>query len=845
MPAPRNRRHILVPGEPVSEPFTSRGSGGPKPFPRPPDRVQHARHLAEGLTRAQAEVAAVRANAVVPPVEPLAGILVSFQSPPGIELKLDSLENKTAGIEVRGVTRREEQGQLFVETATVFIPEGKVGHFLGRFEEYATEQTPKGAPRHSELVDRIASVRLTTLQALWTDDLGTFPPDDAIIWWEVWLRRREDHEGREIDKLVVLAREANLAVGARRLLFEDRSVCLVRGTPQQLAGSLLLLDDLAELRRAKTGAAFFVDLTATEQAEWAQDLLDRSTPPPADAPAVCILDTGVTQAHPLIAPGLAIEDATAVNAAWGAHDNGGGPTQAGHGTVMAGLALYGDLAPVLESQDPVVLRHKLESVKILPPVGANDPELYGAVTAAAVARPEIQAPQRRRVFSMAVSAPADGERGQPTSWSAAVDALAAGRSIDAATDGLVYLDDGERHGRLFVLAAGNITEDKFNRNHLNICDTEAVQDPAHAWNALTVGACTDKVLIAGAGNEGWTPVAAAGELAPFSSTGVLLSSKWPNKPDVVFEGGNVGTDGNAFDPGIPNLCLLSTFHRPIERLLVHTNATSAATAQVARIAAMVSAEYPQLWPETLRALVVHSAEWTPLMRTAIDAAQSREAVGALLHRYGFGVPGISRALRSADDALTLVSQSVIHPYQDKKTREMNLHELPWPTEVLQGLGEQKARLRITLSYFIEPNAARRGWRTKHRYASHGLRFDVKTGTESVVEFRRRINKRTDEDGEKPTTESDSKEWLLGSQLRHRGSLHSDIWEGTAAALADRAVIAVYPVSGWWKEQPKRDRSEFGARYALIVSIQTDAEDVDIWTPVAQQLEVPIQNEVEW
>lgn len=59
------------------------------------------------------------------------------------------------------------------------------------------------------------------------------------------------------------------------------------------------------------------------------------------------------------------------------------------------------------------------------------------------------------------------------------------------------------------------------------------------------------------------------------------------------------------------------------------------------------------------------------------------------------------------------------------------------------------------------------------------------------------------------------------------------------------MIAVYPVSGWWKEQPKRDRSELGARYALIVSIQTDAEDVDIWTPVAQQVAVPIQAEVEW
>jgi hypothetical protein len=48
------------------------------------------------------------------------------------------------------------------------------------------------------------------------------------------------------------------------------------------------------------------------------------------------------------------------------------------------------------------------------------------------------------------------------------------------------------------------------------------------------------------------------------------------------------------------------------------------------------------------------------------------------------------------------------------------------------------------------------------------------------------------------------------------------------------------VSGWWKEQPKRDRSELGARYALVVSIETDAEGVDIWTPVAQQVGVPIE-----
>ena len=75
---------------------------------------------------------------------------------------------------------------------------------------------------------------------------------------------------------------------------------------------------------------------------------------------------------------------------------------------------------------------------------------------------------------------------------------------------------------------------------------------------------------------------------------------------------------------------------------------------------------------------------------------------------------------------------------------------------------------------------------------------------------------------------------------NRGSLHCDIWRGSAATLAERSLIGIYPVKGWWQEQPKRDRSEFGARYALIVSIQTDAEDVDIWTPVAQQVGIPGQ-----
>ena len=213
----------------------------------------------------------------------------------------------------------------------------------------------------------------------------------------------------------------------------------------------------------------------------------------------------------------------------------------------------------------------------------------------------------------------------------------------------------------------------------------------------------------------------------------------------------------------------------------------------------------------------------------------------LIQRYGYGVPSIERALRSANDALTLVVQSSICPFNETKMRELHFFDLPWPREVLAELGETQVQLRVTLSYFIEPNPGRRGWKSRHRYASHGLRFEVKGPTESFDEFRKRLNKQALEENEvKPGKGSEALKWYLGEQARSRGSLHSDFLSCSAANLAECGVIAVYPVSGWWKDQPKRDRSDKGARYALVVSIETPDVETDIWTPVAAQAGVPVE-----
>jgi hypothetical protein len=265
-------------------------------------------------------------------------------------------------------------------------------------------------------------------------------------------------------------------------------------------------------------------------------------------------------------------------------------------------------------------------------------------------------------------------------------------------------------------------------------------------------------------------------------------------------------------------------------------ATSAATALAARMAASILAEYPSLWPESVRGLMVHSAEWTPRMKERLHALDGKRARLRLVRRYGFGVPQIERALHSAKDSLTLIAQDIIHPYENGKLREIKFFSLPWPSDALEELGGVRVRLRVTLSYFIEPNPGRRGWKTRHRYASHGLRFDVRRATESMNEFRKRLNQRAlEEDELRPSSGADSSEWYLGEHARSRGSIHSDVLECSAVDLAQRGVLAVYPVGGWWKEQPKRDRSEKGVRYALLVSIDTPATGVDIWTPVAHEV----------
>jgi len=813
--------HLLLSETATTEKFTSPKSGGKKNQIPQRDRKKHSAALLQQFDKSQQDLKELSKQRKALGLDVQEGICLLFKSDPDFDLQFESLDIRRSGIELLMVKEIDK-----VTYASVFIPEGKLEYFVNRIKQYRSEETKKGLPKNKNLVESINSIQKATLDSLWADDKALFPQQGERIWWEVWLR--SDREDGEVEGIFSKnAPKVGLKLQEERLHFPDRTVILAKGTSDKMSQSVQLLNCISEVRRAKDNPELFMGMELQKEKELVDKANERIVPADSGAVAVCILDTGVNKGHPLIEQNLADSDLHAYDPGWQVTDHHG------HGTEMAGLALLGDLVDVFSGSGPIELKHRLESVKILPPAGYNEPKLFGEITKESIARAEVEAPYRKRIYSMAVTAPDNRDRGKPTSWSAAVDNVCSGI--------------GNNQQRLLIISAGNINDRNKYIDYPAINETEDIHDPAQAWNAVTVGAYTEKDLIDTKEYPGWDPIAPAGSLAPASTTSLIWHrQQWPIKPEIVLEGGNLARNSATNEiSDLPSLRLLTTNWKPAKNLFTITGDTSAATSLAARMAAILQAGYPHFWPETIRGLLVHSAEWTQEMKSKFSPLDNRRSKENLLRYCGFGVPDLTHARYSADNDLTLIVQNSLYPFEKLQnqyaTRDMDIHRFPWPKLQLAELGETEVELKVTLSYFIEPSPGERGWKKRYQYASHGLRFEVKTPLETINDFRQRINKAArDEEENTGTSKSDSSEWLLGPKLRHKGSIHSDRWKGTAIQLAEREYIGIYPVSGWWKERPYHKRWENAVRYSLIVTISTPGVEVDIYTAVANQIFVTIE-----
>jgi len=830
--------HILLREQPENIVFTSTRSGrGEKRIPIR-QRALHSKYLKNRLTQAWQEVENERAVAHVK----RHGVYIEFKSDPGADLVTRSLEDmKSKKVRLLNIRTEKEtitdeatnQPQEAVTTyATVFVANEKKDHFLKKIEEYAQSNTLKGHPKNANLVNSIADIRKALeIDSFWQDDKKLIP-EDSPQWCEIWLSSDSDEA---IARFETLINNLQLQSKSGVIRFPERAVKVVCSNRDQLAQLSRLSDDIAEYRLAKSTAEFWTGLQNRDQAEWVKHLKDRSQYNDETDVSVCILDTGVNNGHPLLSPVLSDNDCQAVDSAWKTHDHDK------HGTLMAGVATYGDIVKALSNNSNIEIEHCLESVKIIPSDGFNPTELWGYVTSEGISLAEIQAPERKRIHCMAVAAADTRDRGRPSSWSGEMDQLASGTDDDTK--------------RLLIVSAGNA--DPEGRGHYpDFQLTDSIHDPGQSWNALTIGAYTNLNIISDPTLSGYTPVAPPTGLSPFTTTSLCWDdNKWPIKPEIVLEGGNMARDGSGFVTECDDLSLLSTYFNPQKSHFHPFTMTSAAAAQASWMAAHIQSQYPDFWPETIRALLVHSAYWPKGLWQQFSGDGSKTAIRRMLSICGYGVPSLERALFSASNSLTLISQAELQPFDKKRdeqgkvkseyrTKDMHLYELPWPTDVLRSLPDgTNVDMKVTLSYFIEPGPGEIGWQDRYRYASHALRFDLKSPTESKEQFVKRINKAAREEKEGPPgTQSASDHWKIG-QARNRGSIHSDIWQGTASELADSNIIAIAPRIGWWRERAHLGKWNRKTRYALIVSITTPEESVDVYTPVATQVGITVPVEI--
>lgn len=732
------------------------------------------------------------------------------------------------------VVLRSERNNDRTESALVFVPDDAQAFLRGRIAAYGRDPGNQRRP-DIERFEVIEAVRAMEAKSLFTGQVDLTALD--IVWWELWVRQSVG----SADRLAEAARNAGIDVHGDRLIFPDTTVLFLHTSAMTVSAFASKVPGaITEIRRATGTIEPLLDrgVTGLGQHDWVEELAQRVTAPGPNAPVVCTLDTGVAAAHPLIAPGL--RGAWAYDADWGVDDH---QPNGGHGTPLAGLVLYGDLEPLMNDTRPVVLTHGAESMKLLPPRGfpPTKPPSYGVVTQGAVGLVEVERPEGLRSFCIATST-TDFPSSRPSTWSGAIDQIASGSMPGEVIE---KVPAAERPKRLLVVATGNTLEGMLD----DVLPSQSLEDPSQSWNALTIGGFTRKerppspppIL---------KPVVPANHRSPFSrGSQSLPDDLTPIKPEVLFEAGNMVSDASGFCDWNPAVSLLAPGSDVVSEPLVPFWATSAATGLAGNFVGRLQAALPDLWPETHRALTVDSARWPePIRRKFIGKgahwktgkAATKAKKQELLREFGYGVPDIERAILSAQNDATLIGEAEIQPFAigtDGRTgvfNEMHFYDLPWPKTALEQLENEIVTMKVTLSYFIEPNLTGKAATRPDTYRSFGLRFAMKKRTETHARFRSRISASQAGDGTEADDETSC--WLLGPKAIQAGSLHCDLWRGHAINLAGHDAIAVYPVGGWWKSHVGQKRVTDKARYALAISIAAPGQSVDLYSEVASLVE---------
>lgn len=781
MPPPERYSHLeitrLVPAPP-----RRRGGGGGAPIHKHEDVNQHGDELERQLQGAEESLTSAK------PAEFDPGLLVRFRIQAGT---LDEEALRSFGIELIS----EESDESLV----VFVSGRAKQEFLERLERYKTGQTGRGVSANVfhaieevgtwNRADRIGR----TLQGqVWTRD------DHKVVDLEMWPRDTQQSNRRECEQtanwLIQQGAEVwdQLATGA---------LVLIR---TRLTGAVLdAVLELETVRIVELPPALYL-----ESSEYDVELSNLTIQGPVDAnaPTIAVLDSGVIAGHPLIAPALG-DEALFVPGA-DVSDN------TGHGSAVAGFALYGDVEHCLQ-QRRFETTLRLLSGKVLSGNNQYDRRLIAGQVIEAVNY--FHAEFGCRIFNISF-----GDAQQPYD----------GRHVRGLA---VVLDELARdQDVVFVVSAGNFTgtddvPQSWRDEYPSYLFTQEARiiDPAPALNAITVGSLArydvNRQGVRYPRDVNNQPIARVDELSPFTRTG-----PGPNgaiKPELVEYGGNIAVDLRAggrprVNPPDPNISEISLKHSYVgDRLFCPVIGTSFAAPKVSHIAARLLTVYPDASANLVRALLLLNATWPNNARALLQNLGESVDENAF-YSYGYGRPDIDKTLYSSEVCVTLLAEETIGVDQT------HFFEIPLPEDFLT-TGKCERSVRVALAYYPPCRSTRKNYK--------GSKISFKVVVDDNVDT---LAARFREDSELENIP----EWgnlSPGKQLRSKGTVMAasatmKILPRTSVLLNGKHlfVVVTHQVEDW-----ARDLVREAEPYALGIILEDRArQDVRLYTQLRVRLQ---------
>nr|WP_276617398.1 S8 family peptidase [Pseudomonas syringae] len=541
--------------------------------------------------------------------------------------------------------------------------------------------------------------------------------------------------------------------------------------------------------------------------------------PAQDAARVCILDSGVNTNHPLLRSAIA-ESASFVEGQ-DAFD------EAGHGTAVAGIALYGDVEACDRSNfwRPEFWLYNGKVMRKCP-VTSNAIYDEHSVEATLTEAVEHFVELGCRVFNLSLgnaNAPYDGTH----------------------VRGLAYILDvlARKHNLLFIVSTGNFVGSNDPAVPVNswreeypeylLDERSVIIDPAPALNVLTVGSVArhDATYDSQRYPE-IHQLAPAFENQPSPFTRHGPSVKGALKPELVAAGGNLACpmhQANAqWRADMRGLGVLSMNHQfQGNTLFKEISGTSFSAPYITHLAGRLLNEHPEASANLLRAMLVNHASLSNEVETTFsdDMRKGYKANKATYNREisrdvgGYGQVNEADLFRSSDHCVVLMCEESI------EKDSCQFYELPLPTSFLR-----KARgarhLSVTLAYSPAVRT------TRLDYLATQISYRLVKGS-SLEEVQASFN--YDKQEETQTRGDDAEQNRdITAQLRSRGTVQSSRWTFKQRNPEEKWFVVVIRQDREWNHPDVLDRES----YALVVTVaDRDNEHAQLYAEIQAKLKL--------